>query len=292
MNRPLITVIIPLYNKEKAIATTLRSVLGQTYADLDIVVVDDGSTDGSAAIVKKVAEGDPRVRYFLKENGGVSSARNYGLEQALGDWVCFLDADDEMLPRNLEHLLQIATDYHVGLAAASVLVHTGSGALKTVSLRRQTKSPRLYKNFIKALLKRETLFATGACLYKKELLGVKPYDERLARYEDAGFEIDILAKSPVVFSSEANYVHHAEHAGLSLNSNKKKERDFIFNMDFRGKTFWQKVKMGQFVQEGCYTYPQGFEQMRALYGPSYYWRYAYILITKWYSLIYKLRINR
>lgn len=89
--RPLVTAVIPAYNAEKTIEVSLRSALRQTYRSLDIVVVDDGSTDRTAAIAAGV---DRRVRVFRKENGGPASARNVGLEAAEGDFVAFLDADD------------------------------------------------------------------------------------------------------------------------------------------------------------------------------------------------------
>ena len=95
-----ISVIIPLYNKESAIENTVSSVLKQTYKNFELIISDDGSTDNSSSIIKRMALDDKRIKYFYKSNGGVSSARNYGLSKAVGDWVVFIDADDEMLPNN------------------------------------------------------------------------------------------------------------------------------------------------------------------------------------------------
>ena len=93
----LFSIVIPLYNKGKYIADTLASVLSQTYTDFEVIVVDDGSTDDGASTVKAVA--DSRVRYYYKDNGGVSSARNYGVAKANGEWIYILDADDIMKDR-------------------------------------------------------------------------------------------------------------------------------------------------------------------------------------------------
>ena len=101
----MISVIIPLYNKEAAIAQSLKSVLSQEYNDFEVVIVDDGSTDGSVAIVE--AKNDPRIRLIKQENGGPSKARNTGVRNAKGDWVVLLDADDELLPNALEDFYDI-----------------------------------------------------------------------------------------------------------------------------------------------------------------------------------------
>ncbi len=101
----MISVVIPLYNKEKQIAHTLQSVFNQTFQDFEIIIVNDGSTDGSVAEVKKFA--DSRIRLIHQKNAGVSAARNRGIEKAKSDLIAFLDADDEWKPEYL------ATQYHL-----------------------------------------------------------------------------------------------------------------------------------------------------------------------------------
>lgn len=101
----MISVVIPLYNKEKQIAHTLQSVFNQTFQNFEVVIVDDGSTDGSVAEVEKLS--DSRIRLIHQKNAGVSAARNRGIEEAKGDLIAFLDADDEWKPEYL------ATQYHL-----------------------------------------------------------------------------------------------------------------------------------------------------------------------------------
>ena len=105
MSRISVSVIIPVYNLAKYLSKCLESVLAQTYANFEIIAIDDGSTDDSAAILKKYAEKDKRVKPILKANGGVSSARNAGLDKAEGEYIFFLDGDDWIEPETLERLV-------------------------------------------------------------------------------------------------------------------------------------------------------------------------------------------
>jgi len=103
---PLISVIIPTFNRTRQVQAALRSVLAQTYREFEVIVVDDGSTDGTGEALQEIigAEGDggERIRYFFQSNQGQSFARNKGTDEARGEWVAFLDSDDVWLPEKLE----------------------------------------------------------------------------------------------------------------------------------------------------------------------------------------------
>ena len=108
---PLISVIVPVYNAERYLADCLESLIRQTHRELEILVIDDGSTDGSAALCERFAGQDGRIRLLRKENSGVSSARNLGLDEAQGEYVAFVDADDWILPEMLEtQLIQLTRE--------------------------------------------------------------------------------------------------------------------------------------------------------------------------------------
>lgn len=94
MENPKISIIVPVYNAERYLRRCVDSILGQTFTDFEVLLIDDGSKDHSGAICDEYAQQDDRVRVWHKENGGVSSARNVGLDNARGEWVTFVDSDD------------------------------------------------------------------------------------------------------------------------------------------------------------------------------------------------------
>lgn len=116
-NKPLVSVIIPAYNAERFIARTLQSVLSQTYKNLEVIVVDDGSSDLTAEIVKSIAQTDHRVIFLQQPNSGVAAARNLAIASSSGDFVALIDADDIWYPQNIEKQVEamITTDSGVGL---------------------------------------------------------------------------------------------------------------------------------------------------------------------------------
>ena len=101
----LISVVIPLYNKQDYISDTIQSVLRQTYQNFEIIVIDDGSTDKSSAIVESI--NDNRIRLFKQPNAGVSTARNTGIAKSRGEWIAFIDADDEWESEYLKHQIEL-----------------------------------------------------------------------------------------------------------------------------------------------------------------------------------------
>lgn len=130
----LISVVIPLYNKEASIATALDSVLAQTYQDFEVVVVDDGSTDDGAAVVEEYT--DPRIRLIRQANAGVSAARNKGIAEAKGEYVAFLDADDQWMPVFLEEIVALQREFPECRAQATSYVINTRGEKSSITLRK------------------------------------------------------------------------------------------------------------------------------------------------------------
>ena len=105
-----VSVIVPVYNVEKYLNCCLDSILTQSFTDFELLLIDDGSTDSSGKICDDYAKRDSRIRVFHKENGGVSAARNLGLDNARGEWIAFVDSDDSISECFLKNMIKYATD--------------------------------------------------------------------------------------------------------------------------------------------------------------------------------------
>lgn len=111
-----VSVIVPIYNVGKYIGKCILSIIEQTYKNIEIILVDDGSLDDSGNIADEYATRDNRIKVLHKTNAGVSAARNSGLDAATGDFVCFSDGDDYVMPNYVEHLLKLCLTYHADVA--------------------------------------------------------------------------------------------------------------------------------------------------------------------------------
>ena len=115
----MISVIVPVYNVDNYLARCIDSILAQTYQDYELILVDDGSTDESGIICDRYAAEDRRIAVIHKENGGVADARNFGLDRARGEYLCFVDSDDYVGAQYLEVMLDMITEYDANVAAIS-----------------------------------------------------------------------------------------------------------------------------------------------------------------------------
>jgi GT2 family glycosyltransferase len=168
-----VSVVIPVHNGERYLAQAIESVLAQTHRDLELILVDDGSTDGTAAIIRRFAEGDRRVRVLAQENRGVAAAGNRGLQEAKSEWVARLDADDVFLPEKLARqfdFLRRNPDAKIVGTLACFINHAGrplglvgtEGPFTPADFHRLVREDRpIYFVNSSTLMHRETVLAVG-----------------------------------------------------------------------------------------------------------------------------------
>lgn len=147
---PKISVIVPVYNVEKYLRRCIDSILAQTFTDFELLLIDDGSKDKSGEICDEYAQKDSRVRVFHKENGGVSSARNVGLDNAKGEWIAFVDSDDWLSAEYLYCFYSIIyVKDRVDLIIQSPIYMYQNGTIKTKKIpNRVYDGENMLKNFI------------------------------------------------------------------------------------------------------------------------------------------------
>lgn len=184
----LVSVIVPVYNVAPYLREALDSVVNQTYKDLEIIIVDDGSTDGSADICEEYADSDARIKLIKQPNKGLSGARNTGLEIATGDLVAFVDSDDSISPLFVELLVSamISSDSPIGVCRCSIIYASGSMNGVAASSVFPTISKGVYERADALRLLVEETMSVNVCnkLFRRELFS----DVRFAEghvYEDA-----------------------------------------------------------------------------------------------------------
>ena len=190
-----VTVIIPTYNRATLLSRALQSVFAQTRAPQEVIVVDDGSTDCTEQIVQ---EKFPQARYIFQENQGVSAARNKGIQKACGEWIAFLDSDDEWLPQKLEKQfmeLQSAPHFQV--------CHTNEIWIRNGRRVNPMKKHAKYGGHIFQHCLALCLISPSSVLLRRSLFeSVGFFDETLPACEDYDLWLRITARYPVLYLEE------------------------------------------------------------------------------------------
>lgn len=190
MDNPKISVIVPVYNAEKYLRRCIDSILAQTFTDFELLLIDDGSKDSSGRICDEYSEKDERVIVFHKPNGGVSSARNLGLDNVKGEWIGFVDADDWVELNYLQKLMS-CFDQNVDMAECSY-VYEGVDALKFKTEFDLFDSYQyLIKLFVNGRFYEGFLWVK---LFKRDLIGKLRFETSLAYNEDRVFIANYLLK--------------------------------------------------------------------------------------------------
>ena len=207
-----VSVIIPTYNRSNLLREAIESVLQQSYTDFELIVVDDGSTDDTRAVVEQIS--DRRLRYFYKENGGHCSARNYGLNKAKGRYVALLDHDDLWPNDYLEIMVnQLQSQNQCSVAYARVLLICDDGQTKPFA-----KEERYISGWItRAFFKGGPCIMPSATLFKKESLENFYFDEALQTGEDNDAFMRLSIKTPFLFVPNAHILRRETPDSISKN---------------------------------------------------------------------------
>lgn len=208
MQKELITIIIPVYNVEMYLDRCLNSVANQSYKHLEIILINDGSTDNSFNIIEKYEKQDKRFKVINKSNGGVSSARNCGLDICQGKYVTFIDADDYVDVDFIETLYKKIKEYNVDIVFSNAIDILENGKIRYC--KKNNKEILLDKDSIfKEILKEEII--TNVCwgnMYKTDLIKGTRFDIKMRIAEDMKFLFEVISNiSKVLIIPQKKYFY-------------------------------------------------------------------------------------
>ena len=223
----LISVVIPVYNVKKYLRRCVKGVLAQTYKNLEVILVYDGSTDGSAELCDELFHTDKRIVVFHKQNGGLSSARNYGVRAANGDYICFVDSDDTVDEDYVETLHDIIVKYKVKLAICSHRVFY-AGHKTAVDMSTGESGKIDSKTVIQRLLYADGIDTSSwAKMFTKDVLLKHPFPEG-RNFEDAATTYLYFDSVKYIgLNSVAKYNYYIRRMSISQKPFDKTKMDLI-----------------------------------------------------------------
>lgn len=263
MEFPLISVVIPCYNSERYIHEAIKSAIAQTYSNIEVIVVDDGSTDRSASIIASIT--DPRLRYCYQENSGLSAARNTGMKNSKGTYIAFLDSDDVWLPNKLEKQYGFLKTHDVVFCSYFKIDGEGKVINERDSSRKYVEKQLKYK-----LLKENGISGSGSSvvLSMKVVDSIGFFDESLRFGEDweywtraswkghsYGFcsdrlvkiRVDIISLTALTSKAEKTKAHKKIlNSFLTLDGVGEKEKSIIYKKHAQNG-YWGGISFGELL---------------------------------------------
>ncbi len=233
MKNPLVSVIVPVYNAEQYLRECLAGLLSQTYSNIEIILMDDGSVDGSAELCDKYADIDKRIKVFHQCNKGVSNARNNGVKNSNGEYITFVDADDTVKLDLIEKLVFLVEKYSADVAYCGINIIDLKGNIEIgceTSGEKTVNKIDILKGFFVDPTLKLILYGPYNKLFKKSLCEKIAFDEALRIGEDLLYVYEILRQAEVIAKCDDclyNYIKRTNSATTSKFSEKK--LDFLLS---------------------------------------------------------------
>lgn len=264
-----VSVIIPVYNAQPFIRQCVGSVLNQTWKDLEVIMIDDGSRDESLNLCRELCRADKRVRILTQENNGVSSARNRGLEAAKGDYVFFLDSDDAIHPLLLEEMVRQAEAHQAELVFCSYIRQNSAkmgkmpDSASPEDLKRQVivGERSEAEEWFHQRYQRE-LSCIGGKMIKRGLIGAERFNESLFNGEDTVFMYRLISRWIKMVYCCQNWYYYRIHSE---------------SLSYRNKMIWfgYSFKAYEIIRD------QEFRNGNLLWAAEWEYRYVWDILTKY-----------
>ncbi len=209
-----ISVIVPIFNAGKVLPRCINSIIAQTYKDWELLLIDDGSQDGSKKICEEYVARDSRIILLSKENGGVSSARNMGIKNATGKYVCFIDADDEIMPDMLEVFFNEIKKADVDMVICGLLQYISNNCIERVPKAEILNGFIEIAEFVQEHYLEWLISAPWGKLFKRDILPFNGFDQSISLGEDLKFNIQYFQNiKNISVLEKALYIYHDDVDG-------------------------------------------------------------------------------
>lgn len=214
----LVSIIVPVYNVEKYLEKCMKSILNQTYSNLDIIVVDDGSSDNCPRLCEKIKLLDNRIKVFHKANGGVADARNFGLSKAIGQWVCFIDSDDYLKPTYIETMIRLAYKYKTDIVCCGYQFANEEGTAIVGECELQKEKCLSREDALFELICDRIRSYPWNKLFKRKLWNGELWSTAYKVYEDNATVYKIFAKAKKIVISDSKEYFYVQRSNSALHS--------------------------------------------------------------------------
>lgn len=234
----MISIVVPVFKVENYLSTCIKSIQAQTYSDFELILVDDGSPDSCSQICDEFASFDSRIKVIHKNNGGLSSARNRGIEEAKGDYITFIDSDDTINPNMLECMMRTLVAYDADICMCGAATLKTTGEVLATDLFPEGK---VYQN--ESLLQHIVLplkTASWNKIFKRTLIGDCRFPEGKIHGEDLVFFLDIInQKTRLVTTNYIGYNYYKRKNSITTSA---------FNINSLDEV-WCKDKAAELIKE-------------------------------------------
>lgn len=239
----MISIIIPCYNAEKTIKRCLESVISQTYKNIEIVIINDGSIDKTDSIIKKYIN-DNRIKYYNRSNHGIGKTRNFGIKEATGEYITFLDSDDYLPNDAIDNLYKLAQKNKLDLVVSDYYVdnkNIKSEKIKSFPITNIKNNPNLIFDIN---------LAPWNKLYKKELIENIKFEENL-KYEDAPFVIESIIKAKRIGKLDKETYYYVVNSNSETTIRDERIFDIFKILDIIGRLVENKKQLTEVYKTLC-----------------------------------------
>ena len=239
------SIIIPVYNGEDVIKRCISSILNQSFKDFELLIIDDGSTDNTRKICELYKNEYGCIRYFAQSNKGPSVARNFALNQARGEYICFIDVDDYIESNYLKVLNEYIEEYATDVIFLGFLFEDGKTKeiLSKVNLKKDMYNKNEFGSLVKKLVDNDIFGYTWCKIIKKSILNNIWFDTNYSLHEDTIFICEVLKKAKAVCICDQYLYHYTKAEGTLCT---KYRDDIIENMEYVNKkifSFYNEINI-------------------------------------------------